>query len=120
VYQSKSSKNVVIFSTEQDEACIPSQIEIKRKYAAGKDTLLKPNIKKKEFKILKMQAFFNILNISPINSWVIQKSGLNLSLPRRKFILQLIEEILMIDKTNTVTGQAISGRQNQHLNKTPQ
>jgi hypothetical protein len=53
IFQCKSNKNVVVLSNEIDEASVPSQIDLKRKYVRS-DTaeLFKSNEKKKTSSIL--------------------------------------------------------------------
>lgn len=41
-----------------------------------------------------VHVFFNILNIAVINSWVLYKEVNNSNIPRRNFIVQLVEELL--------------------------
>jgi hypothetical protein len=115
---------------------------LKPKYVPAQGSLWKPNIKNKPTAILAyndhkagvdsvdqmtrqynvkvpqrrwpMQVFFNIINISVINSWILHKKALNSEISRRKFVIKLIEEILVLNCSQTVSGRTIASRKNEH------
>ena len=61
-----------------------------------------------------MQVFFNIINISVINSWILHKKAMKSKLSRRKFLIQLVEEIVVLNNSHTVSGRTIASRKQEH------
>jgi hypothetical protein len=111
IYQCKSNKNVVVLSTEIDEALVPTKIDLKRKYVGrNQSELFKSNEKSKPSSILAynnhkagvdsvdqmtrtynvkfasrrwpVQVFLNILNLVSINSWVLFKETIHKDQPK--------------------------------------
>jgi hypothetical protein len=121
VYQCKPAKNVVILSTEDCEAYVPTSIELKSKYTLKGTESVKLNVKQKPLSVLSynahkagvdsvdqmtraynvkaptrrwpVQVFFNMLNLTSINAWVLYKETNKIKISRRNLIIGLIEEI---------------------------
>jgi hypothetical protein len=129
IYQCKPNKNVAVLTTEIDQALIPERIEVPKKYDfAG----FRENMKAKPLSILAynahkagvdsvdqmtriynvkspcrrwpLQVFFNMLNLTSINSWVLYKEVHGKKLSRRNFIVGLIQEIRSLKNPTTIAS----------------
>jgi hypothetical protein len=105
-YQCKSKKNVILISTEHEQAVIPSlDFNSKKKpnvvltYNSKKvgvdsvDQMTRNYSVRAPTRRWPVSVFYNILNIAAINSWVLYKSVNKTSISRSAFILKLVEEI---------------------------
>ncbi len=132
LYQCKPDKSVAIISTENDRFLVPGEIQRNEKYCVANSTYSIRNEKSKPNTVLEynshkagvdavnqmtrtynvkvptrrwpMQVFFNILNLTIINSWILFKETLNSKISRRTFIIMLIEDILNIQTIGTTAS----------------
>lgn len=76
---------------------LPNVINDYNKYKVGVDcvdSMTRLYSSKAQTRRWPVHVFFNILNIAVINSWVLYKEVNNSNIPRRNFIVQLVEELL--------------------------
>jgi hypothetical protein len=109
IHQGKINKKVLLISTLHDMAQIPTVVNPKLKpntiltynqTKCGVDTvdqMAKHNSVKSPTRRWPIQVWYNILNLSGINSWILYKNvNRNTKKSRREFLLELVEEIIIM------------------------
>ena len=106
-YQCKPKKQVILISTQHEQAVIPQLLinEKKKKpisvlsYNSQKvgvdsvDQMTRQYNVRAPTRRWPVSVFYNILNLAAINSWILYYKVNNNSISRSKFILKLVEEI---------------------------
>lgn len=123
LYQCKTSKSVVLFSTNEESVHIPNNYNknnkcienIKRKpntilsYNSTKcgvdtvDQMAKLYSVKAPTRRWPIQVWYNIVNLAVINSWILYKQAKKSNISRHNFIIKLIEEIFSYVKAPWTT-----------------
>lgn len=132
IYQGRKDKNVVLLSTfhdgpiiDNEEASLKQKPNIVLDYNETKcgvdlvDQMARFYSVKAPTRRWPIQVFYNIINFSIINSWIIYKQVNNSNITRRNFIIKIIEEIFEINQENkNFSSKKISKNKVSKIDKT--
>ena len=124
-FQAKPKKDLVLLSTQHEKIEIDNISNINKHYNQNKVGVDCVDMMTREYNVKApsrrwpIHVFYNIINLTIINSWVIYKEVCDFEISREQFIIQLIEEIhdLVREQEKSKQSKDINKENEQPRNK---